>query len=160
MTSPAQSPPAAHPEAPDPDPEATRPIAFIAVIGVATLIVILCGLGATMSGLFDFAKNSGAPAAAATSAAAVDVGARVPGTTFPDGQWLVGGDIQPGTYTVVVVPGSAGCTWERDSSSDATATSVLESGNGSGGETLVVNIRDTDKVFQSTNCGTWHRTSD
>jgi len=60
----AQSPPDARPEASEPDREASSPIAFITVIGVATLVVILCGLGATMSGLFDFAKGSATPAAA------------------------------------------------------------------------------------------------
>jgi hypothetical protein len=156
----AQSPPDARPEAPEPDREASSPIAFIAVIGVATLVVVLCGLGATMSGLFDFAKGSTAPAAAATSVAASDAGARVPKAAFADGQWLVGGDIQPGTYSVTVVAGSPGCTWERNASTDGTATSVLESGNGTESEAIVVDIKDTDKVFQSKNCGTWRRTSD
>jgi hypothetical protein len=160
VTLPAQSPPDARPVAPDPDQEASSPIAFIAVVGVATLVVILCGLGATMSGLFDFAKSADTPAAAATSASVSDIGVRVPGTTFADGQWLVGGDVQPGTYSVTVVAGSPGCTWERNASTDGTATSVLESGNGTAGEPIVVGIKDTDKVFQSRNCGTWHRVSD
>lgn len=160
MTLPAPSPPAAPPKAPDPDQEASSPIAFIAVVVVATLVVILCGLGATMSGLFDFAKSSAAPATATSAPAVTDAHVRVPGTTFVDGQWLVGGDIQPGTYSVTVKSGSPGCTWERDSSTDGTAASVLESGNGHSDEVIVVVIKETDKVFQSRNCGSWHRISD
>jgi hypothetical protein len=160
VTLPAQSPPEARPQAPDPDPESTSPIAFFAVVGVATLVVILCGLGATMSGLFDFAKNSKGPLAAATSDPAADVSARVPATTFPDGQWLVGGDVQAGTYSVTVPAGSPGCHWERNASTDGTASAVLDSGNGGAGEVIVVSVKDTDKIFQSKSCGTWHRTSD
>jgi len=156
----AQSPPAAPPEAPDSDQEASSPTAFIAVVIVATLVVILCGLGVTMSGLFNFAKSTAAPATATSAPAVADAHVRIAGTTFADGQWLVGGDIQPGTYSVTVGVGSPGCTWERDSSTDATATSVLESGTGTSGITLVVGIKETDKIFQSRNCGTWQRTSD
>jgi hypothetical protein len=160
VTLPAQSPPEALPQAPDPDPEASSPVALFAVIGVATLVVILCGLGATMSGLFDFAKGAQDPTAAAASEGPAGGAARVPGTSFPDGQWLVGGDIQAGTYSVTVAAGSPGCTWERNASTDGTASAVLESGIGAAGEAIVVNVKDTDKIFQSKNCGTWQRTSD
>ena len=159
VTLPAQSPPDARRVAPDPDPEASSPIAFFAVVGVATLVVILCGLGATMSGLFDFAKGAQPPTAAASPGSA-DAAVRIPATSFPDGQWSVGGDVQAGTYTVTVVAGSPGCTWERNAATDGTATSVLESGNGAPGEAIVVSIKDSDKIFQSKNCGTWQRTSD
>jgi hypothetical protein len=88
------------------------------------------------------------------------VSARVPATTVPDGQWLVGGDVQAGTYAVTVVAGSPGCHWERNASTDGTASAVLDSGNGGAGEVIVVSVKDTDKIFQSKSCGTWHRTGD
>jgi hypothetical protein len=159
VTLPAQSLPDA-PEAPQPDREVSSPAAFIAVVAVSALVVILCVLGATMSGLFNFSASADQPSDAATTASGSDQGARVPASSFPDGQWLVGGDIRPGTYAVTVAAGTAGCTWERNASTDGNATSVLESGNGKAGEALVVSIKDTDKVFQSRGCGTWQRTSD
>ena len=136
----------------------SSPFAFIGVVIVGALVVIGCVLGTTMSGLFQF--GGGTVNAAADPTSSGPSGARVPGTSFDDGQWLVSGDIQPGTYSVTVPPDSAGCTWERAAATDGTASSVLESGAGKGGEALVVGIKPTDKVFQSKGCGTWHRTGD
>jgi hypothetical protein len=112
-----------------------------------------------MSGLFKLGGDTVNAAAADPSSPAAG-GPRVAGTSFDDGQWLVSGDIQPGTYKAVVPPESGGCSWERSASTDGTASSVLESGAGKGGESLVVGIKPTDKVFQSSGCGTWHRTGD
>jgi hypothetical protein len=133
---------------------------MIAVIGVATLVVVLCGLGAAMSGLFDFASGSGDAETAATGGPAAGGDVPAPRTSFTDGQWIVGNDIEAGTYSVKVTAGSSGCAWERNANTDGTATSVLESGSGGEGQALVVIIRSTDKVFQSKNCGTWSRTGD
>lgn len=49
---------------------------------------------------------------------------------------------------------------ERNASTDRTPSSVLEAGTAKSGEAIVVSIKSTDKVFQSTGCGTWHRTGD
>jgi hypothetical protein len=146
------------PDEPEPPKrEFSSPFAFIGVVIVGALVVIGCVLGTTMSGLFQF---SGGTVNAADPASAGPSGARVPGSSFEDGQWLVSGDIQPGTYAVTVPPDSAGCTWERTAATDGTASSVLESGAGKSGDALVVGIKTTDKVFQSNGCGTWHRTGD
>ena len=141
-----------------PKREFSSRFAFIGVVIVGALVVIGCVLGTTMSGLFRFGDDT-ANAAADTSSSAPS-GPRVAGTSFPDGQWLVSGDIQPGTYAVTVPKDSAGCTWERNASTDGTPSAVLESGAGKSGEALVVGIKTTDKVFQSNGCGTWHRTGD
>jgi hypothetical protein len=159
VTLPARSLPAASPQEPD-SAEESSPKAFIAVVGVAILVVVLCGLGAALSGVFNFGTGSPNTEAATTTDPNANQVPKVPGTKFSDGQWFVGGDIQAGTYAVTVAAGSPGCTWERNANTDGTASSVLESGNGAAGEALVVNIRQTDKVFQSRNCGTWQRTSD
>jgi hypothetical protein len=146
----------------EPEPpkrEFSSPFAFVGVVIVGALVVIGCVLGTTMSGLFNFGSDS-VNAAAAEPTSSGPTGARVPGTSMDDGQWLVSGDIQPGTYAATVPPDSAGCTWERNASTDGTASAVLESGTGKSGQALVVGIKTTDKVFQSTGCGTWHRTGD
>ena len=160
MTLPAQSLPddatEIHPseEVPERDPSFT--LTFLAVIGVSALVVILCVLGAAMAGQFSFGpSNDAAPAGAGPVPAE-----RAPVTSMQDGQWLVGQDIQPGSYSVTVVAGSPGCSWERNASTDGSATSVLESGAGNEGQTLVVGVRETDAVFQSRGCGTWERTGD
>ncbi len=159
MTLPARSLPVSPPEDPNSDKESS-PKAFIAVVGLAILMVVLCGLGAAMSGVFDFGSTTSGTEAETTATPFLDQPPNAPKTSFADGQWFVGGDIQSGTYAVTVKPGSPGCTWERNANTDGTASSVLESGNGSAGESLVVNIKKTDKVFQSRNCGTWQRTGD
>lgn len=147
----------------------SSPRTLVAVVGIGALFVIACVLGVAMSGLVGFVTSglgisglgigdeAGAGVARSPYAAP---SARVPSDTFPDGQWLVAADIRPGTYSVTVPAGSPGCTWERNASTDGTASSVLETGTAKEGEALVVSIKDTDKVFQSHGCGTWQRTAD
>ncbi len=160
MTLPAPSIPAA--SVPDPDSEKeSSPKAFIAVIGLAILVVVLCGLGAALSGVFDFGPGSPDTDVATSDDPNRDQPPKVPGTTFSDGQWLVGADIEAGTYSVTVGPESPGCTWEAQRQHRRRAqfgARVREFGSSS--EALVVNIRVTDKIFQSVSCGTWSRTSD
>jgi hypothetical protein len=146
----------------EPEPrkrEFSSPFAFVGVVIVGALVVIGCVLGTTMSGLFRLGGDT-VSASAADPASSGPTGPRVPGTRFDDGQWIVSGDIQPGTYSATVPASSAGCTWERNASTDGTASAVLESGVGKGGQSLVVGIKSTDKVFQSNGCGTWQRTGD
>jgi hypothetical protein len=158
VTLPTQSPP----DATEPDQTPARapssPAALIAVVGVSALVVILCVLGATLAGLFNFLDDgSTAGSEPEPGTLASDAG---PLTLFDDGQYLVMRDVQSGTYTTRVPPTSSGCTWERKSASDGTASAVLESGRGEPEELIVVNIRETDRIFQSQGCGTWQRTAD
>lgn len=129
------------------------------VVGVGALVVILCVLGVSFTGLFNITSSGAAPATD-TGPAPANLPARVPVASFPDGQWLVGADIQAGNYSATVPVGSPGCSWERTESTDGTAASVLESGTAKEGEQTVVNVRVTDKVFQSNGCGIWTRTAD
>jgi hypothetical protein len=155
VTLPTQSPPATEPDS----SRFSSPAGFVVVVGVGALVVILCVLGVSFTGLFNFGASGGSTTAV-DAPAPPNVPARVPVATFPDGQWLVGADIQAGNYRSTVPAGSPGCVWERTESTDGTAASVLESGTAKEGEQLVVNVRATDKVFQSTGCGTWTRTAD
>jgi hypothetical protein len=139
--------------------EFSSSLAFIGVVVMGALVVVLCALGTTMSGLFNFSSNSdgsNADAGPNTSASAP----RDAADSFGDGQWLVSVDIKPGTYSVTVPANADNCTWERNASTDGTSSSVLESGIGKPGEALVVGINTTDKVFQSSGCGSWHRTGE
>jgi len=147
-------PPATAPNRAPPDRRLSSPAAFIGVVAVTTLVIILCVLGATMSGLFGILSpgTSGEPVAATSPAAP---SARIAVTAFDDGLWAIGLDVRAGTYATTVPAGSAGCTWERKDSTDGSAFSVLESGVGQEGERLVVELKPTDKVFQSAGCGRW-----
>jgi hypothetical protein len=158
VTLPAQSlPDATEPDQMPADPGVSSPAAFIAVVAVSALVIILCVLGATLSGLFGFITNTETTTEPTpTNLPTPEV--RAMSNSFDDGQWLVGTDVQAGTYETTVPAGSAGCTWERKSASDGIASSVLESGLGREGDKLVVDIRQTDKVFQAQGCGTWRRT--
>jgi hypothetical protein len=158
VTLPTQSLPAAEPDNSQPESRFSSPASFAIVVAVGALVVILCVLGVSFTGLFNVA-TSGSPATDSAPAPA-NLPARVPVSTFPDGQWLVGVDIQAGTYRAEVPIGSPGCTWERTASTDGTVASILESGTANEGEQLVVNVRTTDKVFLSAGCGSWTRVAD
>jgi len=132
--------------------------AFVGVVVVGALVVVMCVLGTTMSGLFNFSGGSDPSDHTANSPASS--GPHAVQSDFDDGQWLVAVDILPGTYAATVPGGSAGCTWERNASTSGTPSSVLESGTAKPGEALVIGIKQTDKVIQSNGCGVWHRTGD
>jgi hypothetical protein len=161
VTLPAQSPPdAQEPDEAPSDRSVPSPAAFIAVVAVSALVIILCVLGAFLSGLFGTLTSPEDTSAQVPVASPIPPTASAALTSFDDGQWLVGTEIQAGAYETTVPAGSAGCTWERNDSTDGTAQSVLESGVGREGDVLVVDIRATDTVFQSQGCGLWQRRTD
>ena len=71
--------------------------------------------------------------------------------SFPgDGTFLVGDDIEPGTYRT---QGGAGCYWARLSDLSGSVDGILANDNASG--SAIVHIKKTDKAFQSKGCGGW-----
>ena len=72
-------------------------------------------------------------------------------STFGDGTFTVGTDIQPGTYRTRV--GSPGCYWEREKGFGGTVDDVIANDNTDG--PAVVTIAASDKGFKSDGCGTW-----
>jgi hypothetical protein len=159
----AQSlPGAAEPDHPRPDPPDERepplPLTMIAVIGVSALVIILCVLGATASGLFGL-LDGGEPTAGATPTAGSVLPAPPLADSFGDGQSVVGIDVRPGTYETTVPTDSAGCTWEHATVADGTINAVISTGTAIGGEKLVVTVTRNDEVVRSDGCGTWRRTS-
>ena len=72
-------------------------------------------------------------------------------TTFPDGMYIVGTDIQAGTYKN---SGQSGCYYSRLSNfSDAGIDGIISNDNTD--TTAIVTISATDAGFKSSNCGTW-----
>ncbi len=73
------------------------------------------------------------------------------GPHFSDGTWLVGSDVQAGTYRTRQA--SPGCYWERDKDLNGGVDSILANDNTD--SPSVVTILATDKAFKASNCGTW-----
>ncbi|HLX58377.1 MAG TPA: hypothetical protein VKR83_15270 [Ktedonobacteraceae bacterium] len=70
---------------------------------------------------------------------------------FGDGTFVVGKDIQPGTYRTRT--GSPGCYFARLSGFGGTVDEIIANANTD--NPAIVTIAASDKGFQSTNCGTW-----
>ena len=73
-------------------------------------------------------------------------------TTFGDGVYIVGIDVEPGLY---ISPGGARCYWERLSGFGGTTDEVLPSEHRSSAPIVVVAA--TDAGFLSSGCGSWTR---
>jgi hypothetical protein len=123
----------------------------VALIISGLLVLLLCIGGAAIGGFFsDVATQDGQDGDPSASAGVTPDGS----TTFADGEFVIGTDIKSGTYTTTV-PGDSTCSWERASSADGSASSVLDSGVEAPGKAVVVTIKATDEVFRSQGCGTW-----
>lgn len=74
-----------------------------------------------------------------------------PATAFADGTFVVGSDIEPGTYKA----NPAGqCYWARLSSTSSESDIIA---NHLAGGLTTVTISASDKAFVSTDCGSWAR---
>ena len=71
-------------------------------------------------------------------------------TEIPEGKWVVGSHIMPGTYEA---PGGSTCSWERLSGLTGTPDDVIASDLPSG--PAVVQIAEDDVAFYSIDCGEW-----
>jgi len=175
-THPALSP---RPEGPGPDAARRRKRLFVAGAVAAVVAIVVAILIATSggddSGSGDAeASTTATPAttgatvaattavapettAAADTATSVDATATtvaattVPapkGPPFPEGALQVGVDIPAGRYEAA---GGPDCYWERMRGSDGSERIT----NRLGGGHVIVDIADTDTVFNSEKCGTW-----
>ncbi|UNN05184.1 hypothetical protein [Rhodococcus opacus] len=68
-----------------------------------------------------------------------------------DGIYLVGKDIEPGTYQT---SGGSGCYWQRSSGTSGDFDDILANGNESG--QAIVTIAASDVAFTTKRCGSWH----
>lgn len=71
-----------------------------------------------------------------------------------DGIYLVGKDIEPGTYQT---SGGSGCYWQRSSGTSGDFDDILANGNESG--QAIVTIAASDVAFTTKRCGSWQRMS-
>ena len=76
-----------------------------------------------------------------------DVTGRDPEADFGEGTWLVGAEVDPGTWTA---EGSSTCVWQRLSGFGGEPADVIESGTA-----RTVTIAASDLGFRSRRCGTW-----
>jgi len=63
---------------------------------------------------------------------------------IPSGQWIVGGEIKPGTYRTT----ATSCYWERQSSLTGGFDSIISNGN-AGANGAIVTIEQSDIAFRS-----------
>ena len=79
-----------------------------------------------------------------------------PVTEFDDGAYVVGSDIQPGTYEA---PGGPNCGWFRVSGFGGTVADIIEAlyllEDPDPDGAVTVTIQPTDIGFTSSDCGTW-----
>jgi hypothetical protein len=71
-------------------------------------------------------------------------------TTIPEGKWVVGTHVGPGTYQA---PGGNDCTWDRLSGVSGTPEDVIASDESAG--EAVVEVEPGDFAFNSVGCGEW-----
>ena len=82
------------------------------------------------------------------------------GTSFGPGDFLVGPEIQPGTYSfeggeLGVLARRQSCKWARLRGFHHTAADEIETGTGTTGQTSTVTIQPGDVGFTSFQCGTF-----
>lgn len=78
-----------------------------------------------------------------------------PQTGIPPGMWLVGDQIQPGTYQATV---NAGCYWERLRNFEGVLRSIISNDFISSAGPRLVTISSNDVGFNSdADCSTWTR---
>lgn len=79
-----------------------------------------------------------------------------PASTIPgDGVYVVGVDVQPGTY---VSSNSGYCSWYRLSGLSGDAQDIIASDNTSSGK-MYATISPSDKAFKTYSCATWQLVS-
>lgn len=127
---------------PQPDQPSKRQI--LKVIGGGFALLLAYGIG---------------HATASTSAsytAAVPAASEAAGIT--DGTYVVGTDIQPGTYHTVGPYQRAlpNCYWARLSGTSGELADIITSDNTKGPAT--VTIRSSDKAFRTSGCVAWQKT--
>ncbi|TWG06952.1 hypothetical protein FHX80_115452 [Streptomyces brevispora] len=80
-----------------------------------------------------------------------------PATVFDgDGEYLVGEDIQAGTYRTAGADGSFGCYWERAKNASGEFDSIIANNNLKGPGRVTLN---KGEYFKTNRCQEWKRTS-
>lgn len=77
--------------------------------------------------------------------------AAAPGTVG-DGVWLVGTDVQPGTYRSTGAPPGGYCMWSRHSSVAGGPFDAITASDGSKTGQVLVTVQSADKLFRTHGC--------
>ena len=146
-----------------------RSVGCLVGAGLVLLLIALVPVLArsdSVAGLFggddgDAGVDAPTAAPAPTRAPAPAAGAR---TSFGDGAWLVGPEVEPGTYRTDGP--SSRCYWSRLAEFSNVKTFIdrseaaAESDTGpeiGADQVIVVRIREGDAAFETIGCGTWRR---
>ena len=142
-----------------------RSVGCLVGVGLVLLAIALLPVLAR-NGVFDglLGRSDDDPPTVAPTVPPVPVPAADARTSFGDGAWLVGPEIEAGTYRTDGP--SSGCYWARLAEfsnvktfldrSDAAAESDTGPEIGAD-EVIVVRIREGDAAFETIGCGTWRR---
>lgn len=129
----------------------------MAAIGLIVVSIAACGSGAntaktvtsTVTSYQFVPTTADAATPPASSPAEPDSGERtIPG----DGTFLVGSEVQPGTYRSIGIEGRS-CVWKRLSGLSGGPGTTIAFGSSKG--PVIVEIEATDKGFQTVDCATW-----
>lgn len=101
------------------------------------------------------ADPTATPTVTATATATVEATVTAPppppeAAITGDGIFIVGEDIEPGTYEANA---DDFCYWARLSGTSGELDDIIANGNGPGH--IVVTIKESDKAFETTGCGDW-----
>jgi len=129
------------------------------IVGILVVLIVIgsfASRGGTSTGTSPAATNapSGNTPAATQPLSATLTPTPKPAPTFAhfgDGTYMVGKDIQPGTYRTRV--GSPGCYYARLKGFSGSVDDIIA--NDTTDAPAVVTIKASDKGFMSQNCGTW-----
>jgi hypothetical protein len=130
-----------------------------AKVGIGVAAVLGLGLVANLA-------NGGDPSTTATSTTAmvpstattvvtapsVTVGVEVAKTSFGPGTYLVGRQIEAGTYQA---PGGSNCYFERRSDTSSDLDGIIANEWSTDKSQQIVTIDPTDVAFKSSGCGRW-----
>lgn len=132
-------------------PAVTRPFVLAAL---AAVLVSGCGGAATP------AAEPAAPAPAPAAAPSAVVTPTAPEGIGP-GEWLVGVDVEPGTYRSAGPDEDGGyCMWSRKDAAGAGALDNIIASDGSyDAAQMLVTIEESDVVFRTRGCEPFERVS-
>jgi hypothetical protein len=127
---------------------------WLARIGLVLVAVVVGGVvvaAVNRSAVID----SGGSARPSAAAPVEDRRPAVPAGQIGEGVWLVGQDVEPGTYRspgATTVMGFNFCSWQRLSDTSGETSAIIASGTGNAGEQQVVTIAATDTAFEVSGC--------
>lgn len=114
----------------------------IAIIGFAIVI----GLAVSCSGGADTPGHKTTSDRSSVAEAPAEAVAEGPATSFTDGTFLVGSDIEAGTYKTDGDDLGLGCYWERASDDSGSMDAIITNNFGVGPDRVTVNSGEIFKV--------------